>query len=168
MFESKHERVLDSLRRGTSHHLKGNFGDTEFSALVPQTIDISPEVTDNMWSNCNDCVFHAKCEDVYVMFNVELKRHVNDNIMSKIKCIEETEMFEELVCSWTTYTSTVSVFRELFSLLDRWIEKERKEGIKSLGLTAFIDGILSEKEIVEKLASVGKKRTGEIYKTILN
>ena len=147
--------------------MKGNFGDTEFAAIVPQNIQISQQVVDNMWYNCQDCVVHGKSEDVYEMFKVELHRHVTDNIMSKIKCLEYTEIFEELVWSWKTYKSTVSVFWELFELLDDWIEVKGKDSIKILGLKAFKDGIRLEHEIVEKLALVGNKCTGKIYKIIL-
>ena len=34
-YEGRHEAVLDSLRRGTRHHLRGNFSDYEFADVVP-------------------------------------------------------------------------------------------------------------------------------------
>ena len=146
MYEERHERVLDILRKGTRHHLKGNFSDTDFS-----------HGDNNMWHNSLNCVFHGKGEDFYKMFKEEVRRHVKDNIMSKIKYMEEMDILDELASSWKKYRSTISTFAKLFRYLELWTKRVAKAGIKIVGLKAFEDGMRLDNEI----SSVWNKRSGK-------
>ena len=170
-YEGRHEAVLDSLRRGTRHHLKGNFSDYQFADVVPKFVKIPEDVVDNMWYNSYDCTHHQKSEEFYNMFKDEVCRNVTDNILPKLKCVAQLNLLEPLATTWKIYKTTMSVFEELFKHLTLWIEdvpedEKPKDGIEKIGLNAFKNKIVLEEHIVGNLTSVLMKRTEEHRKGI--
>ena len=83
-YEGRHEAVLDSLRRGTRHHLRGNFSDNQFADAVPGVPKTSEDVVDNMYYNSYDCTHHKKSEEFYNMFKEEVRRHIKNYILPKL------------------------------------------------------------------------------------
>ena len=147
----RHARVMDNLTRGMRHHLKESFSYTDFN---------------DMWKNCYDCTHHKKGEEFYNMFKEEVTSHVKENILSEIKCVEDTDILKQLSSSWTTFKSTMSAFSDVFKHLENWIEnvpegETPKDGIEQIGLNAFKHEIVLEEEIVKKLTSVLMERTEE-------
>ena len=149
----RHERVLNSLTQGTRHHLKGNFSDMEFS-----------EGDDNMWYNSYDCTHHQKSEEMYAMFVEEVRRHVKNNLLPKFQSVEDMQFLKLLVSSWTAFKDTIHVFSELFKHLTLWIEdvpedEIPKDGIEKIGLNAFKNGIVLEKNTFKKLTLILRNLT---------
>ena len=170
-YEERHEAVMDSLRRGTRHHLKGNFSDTQFNATIPEMVNTSEHVVDNMWFNCFDCTHHQKSEELYNMFKDEVFRHVKDNILPELKRIEPMNLFKQLAASWVIFNKTISVFSELFPHLTLWIEdvpedETPMDGIENIGLNAFKNEIVLEEDIFLKLKSILITRSEERRKGI--
>ena len=59
-YKERHEAVLDSLRRGTRHHVRENFSDNQFADEVPGFVKTSEDAADDMWYNSYDCTHHRK------------------------------------------------------------------------------------------------------------
>ena len=165
-YEGRHEAVLESLRRGTRHHMEGNFTDTEFSDDVNGWVNKRDEVVDNMWYNSYDCTHHKKSEEFYNMFNDEVCTHVKDNIQPKLESVEQVNLLGPLASNWELYKSTIAVFKELFQHLTLWIEdvpedETPMDGIQNIGLKAFKNEVVLEEGIREKMRAVLSNLTDE-------
>lgn len=88
----RYERVLESLRQGTRHHLNGSFSDMQFS-----------DRDDNMWFISFDCTDHQKSDDMYDMFVEEVK----DNILPQLRAVKDVQ-----ASSWKTFKQNIYTFYE--------------------------------------------------------
>ena len=169
-YQGRHGKVLDSLRRGTRHHLKGNFSDDQFSDVVPHHVEFPQDVVDNMWYNSYDCTHHQKSEEFYGMFKEEVRRHVKDDILPGFKGVEQTNVIKLLASDWTNFKSTMITFSELFRHLELWTEDgpegEKLDGIEKVGLNAFKQEVVLEEEVLEKLTSALMSCTEEHRKGV--
>jgi len=155
--EYRHTRVIESLRKGTRHHLKGNFSDVEFS-----------DGEDNLWYNSYDCTLHGKGECFYQMFKQEVCDHVKNNILPAIKNTEKESLISVVVSSWQDFKNTICHFSKIFEHLEDWIKDTKevytddiKDGIEEIGLKLFRDEVVLEKKVLENLTSVLLELTNE-------
>ena len=151
----RHERVLESLRQGTRHHLEGNFSDMEYS-----------KGDENMYYNSYDCTHHQKSEEMYSMFVEEVNKHVVQNIFPKIKAVTDDNLLNVLASNWGTYKTTIHTFSKLFEHLTLWIEdvpedETPEDGIEKIGLKVFKKEIVEQNEIKDRLTSVLNQKTDE-------
>ena len=149
----RHERVLENLREGTKHHLKGNFSDMEYT-----------DGDKNMWYNSYDCTHHQKSEEMYTMFVEEVHKHVVENIFPKLQVVADDNLLSVLANNWNTYKNTIHIFFKLFQHLTLWIEdvpedETPKDGIEKIGLKEFKKEIVLQEEIKDKLTSILKHIT---------
>ena len=138
----RNSEVLKSLRRAMRRHLKGSLSDLKLT-----------DAADNMLFESYVYPIYGKCENLYVMFKAEVRNHLINNILSKLKLVEKTNMLSEFVQNWEDFVSKIEVFSDKFKHLDIWAENNKKESLKNLSWTMFREEIVLEKGFVKQISS---------------
>ena len=94
------------------------------------------------------CVLFRKGEDLYKIIENDVNYHVKNNILPKMRCVEEQNFFAVLADSWNRYEATLNKLSSLLFCFDQWAKDHFDEATMEIGIKYYRNEFLLQEEIV--------------------